>query len=67
MKEKLAALWAKVVEHKEIAIRIGAGVAGALVGAAVVTLVNSRSDDFVIFDTDETTGDQFVSDVMVGE
>lgn len=56
MKEKLAALWAKVVDNKEIVIRVGAAVAGAVVGAAVASLVSGSQEEYdvdLILDVEE--------------
>lgn len=57
MKEKLNALWAKVVENKEIAIRIGVAVAGAVVGAVITTIVNNSNDFELMADESESIAD----------
>lgn len=48
MKEKLAALWAKIVEHKEVVIKVGAATVGALVGAGLATLIADISEDVLM-------------------
>lgn len=45
MKEKMLALWGKVVEHKDVAIRVGGAVAGALVGVVVAGLIASNQEE----------------------
>ncbi len=46
MKEQLAALWGKVVENKEVLIRVGAAVTGAALGLAIVAVVaNAQSEE----------------------
>lgn len=39
MKEKLAALWGKVVDNKHIVIPVATAVVGGLIGAAITTAV----------------------------
>lgn len=41
IKEQMKALWNKIKENKEQVIRIGVGVAGALIGAAVTAAILS--------------------------
>lgn len=41
IKEQMKALWEKIKENKEQVIRIGVGVAGVLIGAAVTAAVLS--------------------------
>lgn len=62
MKEKLAALWAKVVENKIVVIKAGVTLAGALIGAGIATLIEEVREDvlmeemaLVSLDEEETT------------
>lgn len=48
MKEQLAALWAKVVENKELFIRVGCAAGGALVGAAITSVIQSQAHDLEV-------------------
>lgn len=45
MKEKVMALWGKVVENKAVVIRVGGAVAGALVGVVVAGLVANSQEE----------------------
>lgn len=44
-KEKLAALWAKIVENKEELIRVSGVMLGAAIGAGIATLIAEVSED----------------------
>lgn len=48
MKEYLEMLKVKALEHKEILIRVGSAVAGALVGAAVATIVANNQEELLL-------------------
>lgn len=48
MKEQFAALWGKVVENKEIAIRVGCAVGGAVLGAVVTVVVLNAQQDYLL-------------------
>lgn len=56
MKEKLAALWAKAVENKEVLIRVGGIAAGVVVGAVVATVIANMQNeqDLMFYEEDET-------------
>ena len=43
MKEKLSALWGKVVENKHIVIPVATAVVGGLIGAAITSTITSSS------------------------
>lgn len=45
MKEKLVALWAKVVENKATVIKTGGAVAGAVVGIVVAAIISNAMND----------------------
>lgn len=48
MKEKLEALWKKVVDNKELVIRVGLTVTGAVVGSVVTSMIaNTRFEEFL--------------------
>ena len=58
LKEKFDALWGKVVENKEIAIRAGAALAGAILGSVVTAIaINSLSEyeDVDLLDEEDDT------------
>lgn len=48
MKEKLAALWAKVVANKPLVIKVGGSVAGALLGAVVASLIATAQEEALL-------------------
>lgn len=45
MKEKLAALWGKVVDNKHIVIPVATAVVGGLIGAAITNAVLSSMNE----------------------
>jgi uncharacterized membrane protein YfcA len=55
----LASLKQKAVDNKETLIRVGCGMAGALIGAAIVTVVNNviLDQEMMFFEEDETQVD----------
>jgi phosphate/sulfate permease len=50
MNEKLAALWAKVVENKHIVIPVATAVVGGLIGAAITSAIISAQNDQTFFE-----------------
>jgi len=48
MNEKLLSLWAKIVEHKTVVIQVGGILAGALIGAAVATMIANAQQDLLL-------------------
>jgi predicted membrane-bound spermidine synthase len=50
MNEKLAALWAKVVENKHIVIPVATAVVGGLIGAAITSTIISAQNDQTFFE-----------------
>lgn len=54
MKETLKNAWAKVVEHRDVALRIAGGVVGAVVGGLIVhTVLNNTSTYDVTVELEE--------------
>ena len=50
MKEKLSALWGKVVENKHIVIPVARAVVGSLIGAAITSTIISAQNDQPFFE-----------------
>lgn len=48
MKAKLAALWGKVVENKEVVIKVGLTLTGAAIGMALAAVIASRQEDALL-------------------
>jgi hypothetical protein len=53
MKERLVALWGKVVENKAVVIKVGSAVAGALLGVVVAAIVENAQEDMSAQLTDD--------------
>lgn len=45
MKDKLAALWAKIVENRSVVIKSGGAVAGAVVGLIIAAILSTTEED----------------------
>lgn len=49
MNEKLSALWGKIVDHKEIVIRVGCAIVGAAVGSVITAaVINAQADSYLL-------------------
>lgn len=48
MKEQLLALWGKVVENKDVVIRVGGAAVGAAVGLAIAAIVVNAQEDSLL-------------------
>lgn len=49
MKEMLEKAWTKVVENREIVIRVGCAVAGAVIGGVVTAaVINAQADNYLL-------------------
>ena len=60
IKEKMINLWGTIKENKETVIRVGAGIAGALIGAVVTAaLLNGEEvqEDYILEELDAVDGE----------